>query len=399
MISRRDFLRAGTAGLALLAIPGSGRVARAATSRNVLVVVYLRGGADGLSLVAPYGDPEYASLRPTLSLPQNQLNVLDGFFGMHGNLGELAALYGSNELSVVHCSGLTYETRSHFDAQDFMERAAPGDKSVTDGWLNRYLALRGQDSALAGVSIGWSDEAALAGPAASLSLTSLSRFSVSGPFPEERKATMQAMHSQHPNSLLSTKFSDMLATEELLTSVSTDTSVEYPDNSFGRQLRDLAALIRADVGLHVGALSLGGWDHHDDQTGQFENSAARLSTGLGAFYQDLGGDANRVLTLVMTEFGRTVEENGTFGTDHGRGSAMMALGGGVAGGNVLLKNGTWPGLTPNQGWPRRDLDVTTDFRDVFAEVLARHLGLGGAQLSSIFPDFTPAAQNYPGLFV
>lgn len=398
MLTRRNFLRGTAAGFALAACPLPGLRARAATSRDVLVVLYLRGGADGLSLVAPHGDPEYTTLRPTLALPESELIPMTGFFGMNGNCSELASLYGSGQLSVIHCVGSTDTTRSHFDAQDYMERAAPGDKSVRDGWLNRYLALAGQGSVLAGVSLGWSDEESLAGPAPNLSLTSLSGFGFQGSFPEERKATIRALHAAHPQSLLSVRTEEALAVEETLRAVSTDTAVTYPESGLGRQLRDLAAMIRADVGIHVAGLSTGGWDHHDAATDKIGSVASNLSACLGAFHQDLGSDANRVLTLVMTEFGRTVEENGTFGSDHGRGSIMLALGGGLAGGNVLLKDDVWPGLTQNSSGPRRDLEVTTDFRDVFAEVLNRHLGVGMGDLGGIFPGFAPDIDNFPGLY-
>ncbi|NNL66875.1 MAG: DUF1501 domain-containing protein [Myxococcales bacterium] len=398
MLTRRTFLRASAAGFALAACPLPGRLARAATSRDVLVALYLRGGADGLSLIVPHGDPEYATLRPTLALPESELIPMTGFFGMNGNFGELASLYASGQMAAIHCVGSTDDTRSHFDAQDYMERAAPGDKSVSDGWLNRYLALAGEGNVLAGISLGWSDEESLAGPAANLSLSSLSEFRFQGSFPEERKAAIRALHAAHPQSLLSMRTEEALAVEETLSSVSTDTNVTYPQGGLGYRLRDLAALIRADVGVHVAGLSMGGWDHHDAEIEQLGPATSNLSACLGAFYQDLGVDANRVLTLVMTEFGRTVQENGTFGSDHGRGSIMLALGGGVSGGNLLLKDGVWPGLAQNPSGPRRDLEVTTDFRDVFAEVLNRHLGVSMADLGGIFPSFAPDANNFPGLF-
>jgi uncharacterized protein (DUF1501 family) len=396
-LTRRNFLRTTAAGFAAVALPlVPGRTARGATSRNVLVAVYLRGGADGLNLVIPYADAEYYSLRPTIAVPSGQYVPVTGLFGMHAGISDLQSLYASGDLAVVHCVGSTDETRSHFDAQDYMERAAPGDKSVVDGWLNRYLADAGGGSVLAGVTLGWSREASLEGSAPNLSMPSIRSFDLGGSHVEERKAAIHSLHGADPGSLLSERTEETLAVVDAIAGISTDTAVLYPDNHFARQLRDVAALIRADLGVHVAAVSLGGWDNHDDQVAEMQGPMETLSQALSAFYQDLGGDAGRVLTLVMTEFGRTVEENGTFGADHGRGSLMFALGGGVAGGRVILKDDTWPGLTPNDGWPRRDLDVTTDFRDVFAEVLDRHLGL--VDLSPIFPGFTPQASNYPGLY-
>jgi uncharacterized protein (DUF1501 family) len=397
-LTRRNFLRTTAAGLATVALPlVPSRTARGATSRNVLVAVYLRGGADGLNLVIPYADAEYYSLRPTTAVPAGQYVPVTGLFGMHSSISELQALYASGDLAVVHCAGSTDQTRSHFDAQDYMERAAPGNKSVVDGWLNRYLAAVGQGSALAGVTLGWSREASLDGLAPNLSMPSLSSFDLGGSHVEERKAAIHSLHGANPGSLLTERTEETLAVVDAIAGVSTDTAVPYPQTSFARQLRDVAALIRADLGVQVAALSLGGWDNHDDQVVNMQRPMERLSQALSAFYQDLGGDAGKVLTLVMTEFGRTVEENGTFGADHGRGSLMFALGGGVTGGRVILKDDTWPGLTPNESGPRRDLDVTTDFRDVFAEVLDRHLGLGDQ--SAIFPNFAAQASNYPGLYV
>lgn len=399
MLTRRNFLRAGASGLALLALPGTSRLASAATSRNVLVVIYLRGGADGLTLVPPYGDAEYTQLRPTISVPQNEMTPLTGFFGMHDSMPALQNLYAGGRLSVVHAVGSTDDTRSHFDAQDFMERAAPGNKTIADGWLNRYLALRGQGQVLAGISMAGNQEVSLVGSSPNLSVSSLSSFRLSGSFTEDRKTAIRALHGVSPDSILSGSVNDVLDVEALLDSIDNDTPVEYPDNSFGRRLRDLAAMIRSDIGIHVAGLSIGGWDTHDDQVGRISGPAGLLSAGVGAFYEDLGGDGDRVLTLIMTEFGRTVVENGTFGSDHGRGSVMMAVGAGIAGGNVLLKDGTWPGLTPSPPRePRRDLDVTTDFRDVFAEVLNRHLGVSTGELPAVFPDFVPVSENFPGLF-
>ncbi len=393
MLTRRRFLQVGAAGTAALLLPPPG--ARAATSRNVLVVVFLRGGADGIHMVVPTGDPEYAVLRPTLALPQDQLLPLTSFFGLNPELADLQPLYDAGELAVIHCVGSPDDNRSHFDAQDFMERAAPGNKTVYTGWLNRYLEIAGQGAVLAGVTLGNAKAKSLEGPAPNLALGSVDDFALTNVLRDERKAAIQAMHAGRGD-LLASRTDETLAVVETLAGVSTQTPVTYPDHGFARDLRDIAALIRADVGVHVAAVSLGGWDSHDDQINHMQRPMQRLAPALAAFHQDLGADASRVLTLVMTEFGRTVEENGTQGADHGRASMMLALGGGVGGGRVILESDTWPGLTQNQGYPRRDLEVTTDFRDVFAEVLTRHLGV--ADPSPMFPGFSVDPANRPGLF-
>lgn len=393
MITRRHFLQGTAAGIGALALPtGLVTGANAATSRNVLVVFFLRGGADGINLVIPSGDADYDTIRPTLAVPAAQRLPLDGFFDMNPSLSELQTRFQNQELAVLHAVGSPDTNRSHFDCQDFMERASPGDKSVDDGWLNRALAQIGGNDPLAGISMGSSASGALAGPAQNLSLQSIDDFALGGDFEAERRVALNALHND-PSTLLGERTAQTFSTIDAIASVANDSTVVYPDNSFGRRLRDIAALIRADIGVQVANISIGGWDNHDNQAAEMPGPMRGLSTGLDAFYTDLAGDASRVLTLVITEFGRTAEENGTNGTDHGRASVMLAMGGSAVGGQVHLAGGSWPGLAQTS-WDR-DLEVTTDFRNVFAEVLDKHLGV--TNLAPIFPNFTAQTVNYPGI--
>ncbi|MCP5058548.1 MAG: DUF1501 domain-containing protein [bacterium] len=394
--TRRNFLKTSGLGLATVALPGffPARV-RAAGTEPVLVVVFLRGGPDGLNLVVPFADPDYDRLRPSVrvDISAGSANDLDGFFGLHPSLSDLLPIYQAGDLDLIHAVGHTGLGRSHFDAEDFVERAAPGDKHVRQGWLNRLLEIAGSGSSLQGVSYGNSKAASLLGPAQSLVLSSLGGFSIKGSFAAERGAMLEEVYTRDPSSLLGVTGAATFESLEVIGSISTETSEVYPDTRFGGSMREIAALIKADIGIRVVTVNLGGWDHHSDELGRFASGAADLGASLAAFHRDLGADTDRTLTLAMGEFGRVGFENGSNGTDHGTGGVMMALGGGVIGGRVLTRDG-WPGLRDQDLFQERDLQPTTDFRDVFAELIERHMNADPGQ---IIPDFTPQASRYPGL--
>jgi uncharacterized protein (DUF1501 family) len=355
----------------------------------VLVALYLRGGADGLNLVIPHGDPFYYSARPTIQVPPGEELDLDGFFGLHPALADLLPLYQSGELAILHAAGSPDPTRSHFDAQDFMEKAAPGDKSIVDGWLNRYLVAAGGGDALAGISLSRTMVKAMLGPAPSLAFSAINAFRFTGAYQIERRAALETRYDLMPETVLGSSVMDALSAIDVITEVPTDTDVIYPQGSaLGAALRDAAALVKAQIGVRVVAIDLGGWDHHTSEL-------TRLAAALAAFRADLGTHSNRTLTLCMTEFGRRVEQNGGGGTDHGHGGIMLALGGGIAGGRVITKDNQWPGLAPEDRWMGQDLMATTDFRDVFAEVLSRHMRL--SDVDPVFPDFSVDPWNFPGL--
>jgi uncharacterized protein (DUF1501 family) len=343
----------------------------------------------------PHGDPAYYTARPTIRVAPGSELDLDGFFGLHPSLAPLEPWYQAGRLALIHACSSADVARSHFDAQDFMEFAAPGDKTVTVGWLNRFLTAAGLTTPLSAITIENAPVKALAGPAASLAVPALSRFSPYGIYATERRAAIRQIFGATGHPILGATGSNAMDLIELVSTVDATTSTVYPASKLGNALKDLAALIKADVGVRVAAVNFGGWDHHAGQTTVLPGMASDLATSLAAFATDLGSDLDRTVVLVMTEFGRRVQQNGALGSDHGYGSVMMALGGAIAGGSVLLRDG-WPGLTRPDLFQGIDLAGTTDFRDVFAELLDRHMGL--ADLSSIFPSFSADAANYPGLF-
>jgi len=398
-ISRRSFLKTATASLGVLIAPGAllrARPARAVGTDPVLVALFLRGAADGLSLLVPHGDPEYYAARPTIQVAPGSEIDLDGFFGLHPSLAPLHSWYQAGRLALLHASGSVSGTRSHFDEQDFMEYAAPGDKTVTVGWLNRFLTAAGLSTPLSAVSIENAPVKALTGPVDSLAIPSLARFAPYGIYANERRDALRTIFAATSNPILGPTGTNALDLLDLIATIDKTANATYPSSNLGAAMKDLAVLIRADVGVRVAAVNHTTWDHHSSQTTRLPAMANDLASSLDAFATDLGSDLDRTVVLVMTEFGRRVAENGAFGSDHGHGGVMMAFGGAVAGGRVLLRDQVWPGLAPADLFESIDLAVTTDFRNVFAELLDRHMGL--SDLSTIFPDFSADAANYPGLF-
>jgi len=393
-LSRRRFLQAsGAVGTALL-LPGWPGRARGAVNDPVLIALYLRGAADGLNLVVPADDPEYYALRPDIQVPAGDEIPLDGFYGLHPQLADLMPLYGDEDLAIVHAAGSPDGSRSHFDAQDFMERAAPGDPSVGDGWLNRMLAAAGAAESWAGVSFGPGTALALQGDNPSLAMRSLEEFSL-GATPQRRDALEAIFRRARPQPLERAAGEGFQALD-VISSVPTGTEVTYPMGPYGGALRDAAALIRADIGVKVLTVDLGGWDHHEGEVEELGGVAPQLAAGLAAFRLDLAEHWERTVVVVMTEFGRTAAQNGSVGTDHGHGSVMLAAGAGIAGGRVVTRDG-WPGLTPEKLFEGRDLAVTTDFRDVFAELLHAHMGIPLSALPGILPGHDVRVSEFPGL--
>ena len=398
-MSRRDFLMTASASFGALVVPGvlmRARPARASGSDPVLVALYLRGGADALNLVPPHGDPLYYAARPNIRVAPGTEVDLDGFFGLHPGLAPLHPFYQSGKLAVLHACGSASFTRSHFDAQDFMEYAAPDNKLVQVGWLNRFLSAAGITAPISAITAENQPAKALVGPVATTAIPALSRFSLEGYYTAERRQAIQAISSATANSLLGTMGVNTIDVLDLVQTVNANTNVAYPGTKLGSALKDLAALIKADIGVRVAAVNHANWDHHANEVTAFPIMAGDLGSSLAAFATDLGADLDRTVVLVMSEFGRRVADNGALGCDHGHGSAMFALGGAVQGGQVLMQNNTWPGLAPAQLYQSIDLVGTTDFRDVFAELLDRHMGLNDP--SPVFPNYAIDTQRYPGLF-
>ncbi len=399
MLTRRDFIKSAAAGMSVFLLPrGTTRIAAASLTDPVLVALFQRGAADGLNIVVPKGDSTYYSIRPTIQvLPGTEL-ALDGFYGLNPAFASLLPLYQNGTCAFIHASGSPDPSRSHFDCQDFMERAAPGNKSVTDGWLNRYLQVSGDPAVTTAITLADAKVKSMAGPARAIAFGSIAEFALTGNSVPERRAALESRYASLSGTLLGSAVTDGFAALDLIASVDTTTSVTYPGGPLAPLLKDAAALIKADIGVKVIAVNIGGWDHHTDLVNRLAALGPDLADALAAFYQDLGAQAATTLTLCMTEFGRRAAENGDGGTDHGHGGVMIALGGGIAGGRVITKNGQWPGLAPGNLFNGEDLAVTTDFRDVFAEALDRHMLVNVSNLGPVFPGFSVSASNFPGLY-
>lgn len=368
--------------------------------KKVLVALFQRGAVDGLNMVVPYGDADYAKSRPTLALgrPGNGETPaldLDGHFGLHPAMESLLPFWEDKSLAVVHAAGSHDATRSHFDAQDFMEAGTPGVKSTSDGWLNRYLATRPveEQSPLRAVAMGPQLPRMLHGGESAVAMQRLREFDLAGGANHVQRA-FEVMYGgmggpKAVDRALEETSGDTFAALEIVRDIRSqryqpENGAAYPGGPLGQSLRETAQLIRADVGVEVVFVEANGWDTHTNEAPQLNNLLGQLSRSLAAFTQDLGSKMQDVAVLTMSEFGRTVRENGNRGTDHGHATAMMVLGGAVQGGRVY---GEWPGLAKERLYEERDLAVTTDFRDLFAEVLRGHLG--ARNLNGVFPGYRP----------
>ena len=406
--SRRKFLKSALKSTAALGVVGASRAlfpswtpqlafADAGQARgDVLVNVFLRGGMDGLSAVAPYFEAEhFFDARPTLATPEpgrgGSLD-LDGRFALHSALTPLKELYDDGTFGIVHATGLVNSTRSHFDAMRFMETGRPGDKGADTGWLGRHLktAAWHNDSPFRAVGMGGTVAESLRGPVSPLALRSIADFHFRGRESELQRlqASLSSLYSlDAPRTPLDTQAGLVFETIQLLQDMDANNyqpaaGADYPEGEFGLGLKQVAQLIKAEVGLEVACLDLGGWDTHESQgtlEGRFNRLLTELAQGLHAFYTDLGDRMNSVTVVTMSEFGRRVKENASAGTDHGHGNVMFLLGGGTLGGQVFSD---WPGLAPD-ALVDGDLAITTDYRDVLAEVVAGRLG--NPALADIFP--------------
>jgi len=407
--TRRTFLKAG--GCALVAYSSVPRflmrTARAAEiSGKVLVAVFQRGAVDGLSMVMPYGDSGYAAVRPSIGLQppkpgeSERAIDLDGFFALHPALAPLVPLWDSRALAVVHACGSPDTTRSHFDAQDYMESGTPGIKSTPDGWLARAIRTRSKRaSPFRAVAMGPALPRTLQGDVGAISMQSIERFDVRAGDPSARQS-FEDLYEQGVRDVLHGTGRETFEAVKMLRSanaarIAPAHGAEYPRGPFGEAMRQIAQLVKADIGLEVAFADMQGWDTHVGQGAERGQLALRLRDfggALAAFARDLGDKMADVVVITMSEFGRTVAENGNRGTDHGHATAMLVLGGGVRGGRAY---GRWPGLAPDRLFEGRDLAVTTDFRSLFTEVATRHLAVAA---SPLFPGFTAAPASL-GLFV
>ncbi|RZS89366.1 uncharacterized protein (DUF1501 family) [Motilibacter rhizosphaerae] len=404
-LSRRRFLTAaGLAGAAALPMVST-RAAWAASgswSGPVLLVLSLRGGMDGLSTVVPVGDPDYARKRPGIGVPASvALPTGDRMFGLHPKLAPLLPLWQSGRMAAVHAVGTPDGSRSHFQATEELERAAPGT-SVRTGWLDRVLAAAGTGTVYESVHLGAGTvPALLAGPAPALAMNGLAGFALEGGdwiTPQMTRA-LRTLHAgtDLPTAAAGTMTLDALATAQSVVAGrgAPQNGAQYPSGDLGSVLADAATLVRSGLGLQALTIDVGDWDMHnglgDTDTGWMATKLAELAAGLAAFAADLGPLFDRVTVLTISEFGRRVAENGSGGVDHGHGNAVLLLGGGLVGGRV---HGTWPGLA-DAALDDGDLAGTTDYRNVLAEVLVKRMGLSTGQLGGVFPGLPV---RLPGAF-
>ncbi len=356
-------------------LTGNGDAAR------TLVVVFLRGGADGLSLVPPLADDGYHRARPRIAIKPADAVKLDGFFGLNPLLRDLEPAWKEGALAIIHAVGSEDTTRSHFEAQDLMEHGG----LAAGGWLGRFLRHRkgAAHGPLSAIALGRSLPECLRGAPAATAMTSLKDFSLGAP--AKFLQQLGGLYTANSNAL-GTAGRDTLAALRRIDELRAADykpahGAEYARDYFSQGLRQIAQLVKARVGLEAASLDLNGWDSHLSQETVMNPELLKLNRGLSAFHRDLGPLMATTTVVVMTEFGRRVEENSAFGTDHGRASAMLVLGGGAKGGRVL---GKWPGLTRDVLEGPGDLPVTTNYRDVLAPILARH---GAGDLAQVFPDF------------
>jgi len=415
MITRRGFVQAG--GVALFSVGLDplflDRAAYALTNhqavqpsgRPILVCLFQRGAVDGLNMIVPHGDRVYYDERPRIAVPATDVVDLNGYFGLHPSLAALKPWWDNRSLAAIHAIGSPDATRSHFDAQDYMESGTPGVKITPDGWLNRYCQhdREHQSTACRSVAFGPQLPRSLSGSAPALAISDLRAFGIRAGGPGGRDKLTQAfeeLYDQSATGIVAASAQEGFEAAQTLKRIQPgdyrpENGATYPKGKLGESLMQIAQLIKADVGLEQAFADAGGWDTHIAQgaeDGQLATRLRDLGDSLAAFAQDLGEGMRDVVVLTMSEFGRTVAENGSIGTDHGHATAMFVMGGGVRGGRVA---GRWPGLDPAQQFQGRDLDVTTDFRDLFGEVLVRHARADN--LATIFPGHEASPSRFPGV--
>jgi uncharacterized protein (DUF1501 family) len=413
--SRRYFLKQG--GIALV---GMGTMpaflqravaAKPGEAKKQLVVLFQRGAADGLNIVVPFAEPNYYRMRPTIAIPQPRRGGadaaldLDGFFGLHPSLAPLQTLFMKNQLAIVHAAGSPDPTRSHFDAQDYMESGTPGVKATEDGWLDRALGTIPEENAspFRAVAMGPNLPRMLHGSTAAIAIPDLRQFKVqtqSAAMAKVAEGGFEAMYAQSVDQALHGTGAETFEAIDLLKKVDPakyppENGSEYPKNSLGQRLQQIGVMIKAQIGVEVMFLDCGGWDNHVNEggvQGQLSNLLKALGESLAAFHRDMGDRMGDIVVVTMSEFGRTAKENGNRGTDHGHANCMFVMGGDVKGGHVY---GKWPGVDEHQLNEGRDLALTTDFRAVVGEILVKHLGVG--DLAPVFPGFGNGAGKVVGV--
>ncbi|MBV9297239.1 MAG: DUF1501 domain-containing protein [Acidobacteriaceae bacterium] len=363
---------------------------------KILIAIFQRGAVDGLNVVVPHGEPAYYALRPSIAIPrpdgtERSAIDLDGHFGLHPALRSLKPLWDEKQLAIVEAAGSPDPTRSHFDAQDYMESGTPGLKATYDGWLNRAMAPEGKPSALRAISLTPDLPRTLRGRNEAVAISSINDFQVKD---ARAAATFESMYGTTADQVLNGTGRETFEAIKIMQSIqkapyAPANNAKYPGGRLGQSLQQIARVIKADVGLEVAFTDVGGWDTHVNETGaqphvgQLANLLRDFGDALGAFSQDMGDRMADIAIVTMSEFGRTAKENGDRGTDHGHANVMFVLGGRVRGGRVY---GEWPGLEREQLYEGRDLNVTTDFRTVLAELVRKQMG--NREMASVFPGFS-----------
>jgi uncharacterized protein (DUF1501 family) len=417
-MERRAFVKSGALALVTMGLSPSflrrtafGMDLFNAPKGKVLICLFQRGAADALNIVVPHGEKAYYAMRPSIAIPQPSRNLagaaidLDGFFGLHPALAPLKPLYDRKLLAPIHAVGSPSTTRSHFDAQDYMETGTPDNKGTSDGWLNRYLAVKGTcdecnlaKTPFRAVSMTPQTPRILEGPSATVAMNSLDEFSVRATGSSADR--LEALYRTGSADLVHATGTETFDAVKMLRSANPQkylpqNGAEYPRSQFGLRLLQIAQLVKANVGLEIAFADVGGWDTHVNQgssTGQLAQRLDDFSRSIAALVTDLGDRMDDVVIMTMSEFGRMARENGNRGTDHGHAGALFVIGGHVKGGRV---HGKWPGLEQEQLYEGRDLALTTDFRSVFAEVVSDHLG--ARSLDKIFPGFSASPRDFLGI--
>jgi uncharacterized protein (DUF1501 family) len=417
-MERRAFVKSGAIALVTMGLSPSflrrttfGMELTRTANGKILICLFQRGAADALNIVVPHGERAYYAMRPSIAIPQpSRVSAgaaidLDGFFGLHPSLAPLKPLYDRGLLAPVQAVGSPSTTRSHFDAQDYMESGTPDVKGTTDGWLNRYLAAKGtcEECELGkrpfrAVSLTPQTPRVLEGPAPTVAMNSLDEFSVRATGSSVER--LEALYRTGSADLVHGAGAEMFDAVKMLRAANPRkylprNGAEYPRSQFGQRLLQIAQLVKSNVGLEIAFADIGGWDTHVNQgasTGQLAQRLDDFARSISALVMDLGDKMDDVVILTMSEFGRMARENGNRGTDHGHAGALFVIGGSVKGGKV---HGKWPGLEQEQLYEGRDLALTTDFRSVFAEVVSDHLG--ARALDRIFPGFSAQPSSFLGL--
>ena len=368
--------------------------------RKILIAIFQRGAVDGLNVVVPHGEASYYASRPTIAIPRpnggpNAVIDLDGHFGLHPALHSLKPLWDKRQLAIVEAVGSPDPTRSHFDAQDYMESGTPGLKATHDGWLNRAMESETRPSPLRAVSLSPDLPRMLRGTHSALAINNIADFQVKE---TQAAATFESMYGTTSDQVLYGTGRETFEAIKMVQSIQKQpylpqAGAQYPRGRLGQSLEQIARLIKADIGLEVAFTDVGGWDTHVNEVGaqphlgQLANLLQDFGDAIAAFSQDMGDRMADITIVTMSEFGRTVKENGDRGTDHGHANVMFVAGGRVQGGKVY---GNWPGLEREQLYEGRDLNVTTDFRTVLSELVAKQMG--NNETSSVFPGFKPGGQ-------